>query len=53
MLQLIKRFVREESGLETVEYAVMAGLIVVGVILTVTTLGGKVKAKLDALEAAL
>lgn len=53
MMEMIKRFVKEEEGLETVEYAIIAGLIVVGVILSVTAIGGYVAAKFTALETAL
>ena len=35
MRQLLRKFVKDEQGLETVEYAIIAGLIVVGVIATV------------------
>ena len=53
MKEFLKKLVSDEKGLETVEYAIMAGLIVVGVILTITSIGGKVKAKFDALDGAL
>jgi pilus assembly protein Flp/PilA len=52
MLQLIKRFVREEEGLETVEYAIMTGLIVVAVIAAIGGIGTKVFNKFDALNKA-
>ena len=45
MKDLMKRFFSNEEGLETVEYAIIAGLIVVGVIATVTTIGDKVAEK--------
>ena len=53
MKELMKRFIKDEKGLETVEYAIIAGLIVVGVIATVTTIGGYVKVKFEALASAL
>ena len=31
-MELVKRFIRDEQGLETVEYAIILGLIVVGTI---------------------
>ena len=37
-MKTIKRFLSEEEGLETVEYAVIAGLIVVGLVATVILL---------------
>ena len=53
MRNVMKRFIKDEKGLETVEYAIIAGLIVVGVIMTVTTIGGYVKDRFDALSDAL
>jgi Flp pilus assembly pilin Flp len=38
-MKSIKRFVADERGLETIEYAIVAGLIVVGVITAVTAIG--------------
>ncbi len=35
MLQTLKRFMSDEQGLETVEYAVMAALVVAAVVLAV------------------
>ncbi len=49
----MKRFFKDEKGLETVEQAIIAGLIVVGVIVTIGTIGGYVKAKFDALATAM
>ncbi len=53
MKEVMKRFFRDEKGLETVEYAIIAGLIVVGVIVTIGTIGGYVKGKFDALMTAI
>ena len=39
MSKMLNRFVRDERGLETIEYAIVAGLIVVGVISAVTAIG--------------
>jgi pilus assembly protein Flp/PilA len=50
---MIKSFLSDEKGLETVEYAIIAGLIVVALITVITTIGGKVKAKFDNLNSAL
>lgn len=38
-MKTLKRFVKDEQGLETVEYAIILGLIVVGTIGAVITLG--------------
>ncbi|MGA2070593.1 MAG: Flp family type IVb pilin [Sedimentisphaerales bacterium] len=42
-MELVKRFIRDEQGLETVEYAIILGLIVVGTITAIATIGNKVK----------
>jgi pilus assembly protein Flp/PilA len=39
MRSAIKRFLSDEQGLETVEYAVIAGLITLAAIATITTVG--------------
>lgn len=36
------KFIKDEEGLETVEYAIIAGLIVVGTIALITAIGGNV-----------
>lgn len=38
-MQLIKRFFAGEEGLETVEYAIIAGLVVAGIVATVIAIG--------------
>jgi pilus assembly protein Flp/PilA len=47
------RFLQNERGLETVEYAIIAGLIVVALIALMTAIGTKVKNKFQALNNAL
>jgi Flp pilus assembly pilin Flp len=39
-MEAVKRFVNDERGLETVEYAIILGLIVVGTIGLIAWLGG-------------
>ena len=41
-MHTIKRLITDERGLETVEYAVVTGLIVVGAIVAIQTVGGHV-----------
>jgi pilus assembly protein Flp/PilA len=41
-LPVLKNFIRDESGMETVEWAIMAALIVAGVITIVTGIGTNV-----------
>ena len=52
-MNLVKRFIKDERGLETVEYAIIAGLIVVGTIATIATIGGWVQVKFGELLTAL
>ena len=42
-MQFLWNFLKDEEGLELVEYAVMLALIVVAIILTITFLGGEVE----------
>ena len=49
-MALLKRFIRDERGLETVEWAVVAAIIVSGLILIISTLGGNVENKFNKLE---
>ena len=39
MKKLLKKFVRDERGLETVEYAIIVGLIVGGLVLVIAAIG--------------
>jgi pilus assembly protein Flp/PilA len=43
MLRSIKNFVANESGATAIEYALIASLIAVAIILSVTTLGSKLQ----------
>ena len=52
-MKSIQRFLADERGLETVEYAIIAGLIVVGLIVVLASIGTKVKSKFDAIDSAL
>ncbi len=42
MRALLSNLAKDEKGLETVEYAIIAGLIVVATITTITSIGTKV-----------
>lgn len=44
MSNMIKRFVKDESGATMVEYAILVALIAVAVIVTVQILGTKIDA---------
>ena len=53
MKNVMKRFFKDEKGLETVEYAIIAGLITVAAIATVTLVGAQVNIKFGELLTAL
>jgi Flp pilus assembly pilin Flp len=52
-MSTLKRFWNDEQGLETVEYAIITGLIVAGVIATIAAIGVWVKTQFDNLNADL
>ena len=49
-MQLMKKFFADERGLETVEYAIIAGLIVAGLITVVVAIGTWTKGQFSALK---
>ncbi len=49
----IKRFVRDEEGLTTVEYAVAGALITVAVVASFTALGGAVQTAIGNITTAI
>jgi Flp pilus assembly pilin Flp len=49
-MNTIKRLISDERGLETVEYAIITGLIVVGVIVSITAIGTWVKGTFEELK---
>jgi len=49
----IKRFIKDESGLETVEYAIITGLIVAGTITAIAAIGVWVSGQFTALQGTL
>ena len=52
-MNTLKRLISDERGLETVEYAIITGLIVVGVIATIASIGTWVDGKFTALDTGL
>ena len=50
MVNAIKRFVRDESGLETVEWAIVGGLVVAVGAIIFTFIGTDVATSLQALQ---
>ena len=49
-MNLIKRFISEEKGLETVEYAIIVGLIVAGLVAIIAAIGAWVKTQFTDLQ---
>ena len=50
MRKLLASFVADESGMETVEWAILAALIVAGLVAVITTLGSNILAKFTILK---
>jgi len=46
----LKRFIQDDRGLETVEWAVIAAMITAGLIAVIDTLGQNVVTKFNAME---
>jgi pilus assembly protein Flp/PilA len=44
MKNMIQKFLREEDGVAAIEYGLLAGLIAVAIIATVTTMGTNLRA---------
>ena len=49
----VKTFLEDERGLETVEYAIIAGLIVAGLVTIIVAIGGWVKNRFTNLQKGL
>ena len=47
---MFKRFLSDDRGLETVEYAIITGMIVTGLIAVVVAIGTWIKGKFDDLK---
>lgn len=52
MVSMFKRFSRDERGMETVEWAILAALIVAGLVTVITGLGQNILNKFTALQTA-
>jgi Flp pilus assembly pilin Flp len=50
---VLRRVVRDENGGEVLEYALIAGLIVVAAIAVITSVGGKVVARWTSLNSSM
>jgi Flp pilus assembly pilin Flp len=53
MKKMIQRLVRDEQGGEVMEYALIAGLIVVAAIAVITSVGNKVLARWQSLNSSM
>lgn len=53
MQQLVAKLVKDEHGGEVLEYALIAGLIIVAAIAVITSVGGKVFARWTSLNSSL
>ena len=51
--KLFKKLIKDEQGGEVLEYALIAGLIVVAAIAVITSVGGKVVARWTSLNTSL
>ena len=52
-MKKLNEFLRDDKGLETVEYAIIAGLIVVATIGLIASIGGWVSTKFTQLDTGL
>ncbi len=52
-MNMLKRFVKDESGATAIEYGLIAALIAVGIIVAATTLGENLVATFEAISAKL
>lgn len=53
MKELMKRFLKDEQGTETVEWAILIGLIAVAAITAIISIGGWVAGKFNTLDSEL
>ncbi len=51
--KMLKKFITDEQGGEVLEYALIAGLIVVAAIAVITSVGGKVLARWQSLNSSM
>jgi Flp pilus assembly pilin Flp len=52
-MDLLKKFIRDDDGLETVEYAIITGLVVVGTIGVIGLIGAWVNNQFTTLQGSL
>ena len=52
-MKCVVKFIRDEQGGEVLEYALIAGLIIVGAIVAIQSVGTKVLAKWQSLDSGM
>ena len=53
IMNTLKRFWNDEQGVAAIEYAIIAAVIAVGLILTMATIGGRIAGKMSGVDADL
>jgi len=53
MKSIVRRFVKDEAGVTAVEYGLLAALLALAIITSVTTVGTELKTKFTAISTAL
>ena len=53
MSRLLRELIRDERGAEVLEYALIAGLIVIGAIALIASVGGKALARWQSVDSSL
>lgn len=48
----IKRFLRDESGAETIEWALICAILVIGTLIAITAIGNWMRVRWNSVEAA-
>ena len=49
-MSMLKRFLKDEAGLETIEYVIMASLVLLGAVIGYATLSGKIQRKFAGID---
>jgi pilus assembly protein Flp/PilA len=53
MKSIVRRFVKDEAGVTAIEYGLLATLLALAIITSVTTIGNDLKTKFTAISTAL
>ena len=52
-MKKLMRFLKDEEGVTAIEYGLIAALIAVGIIVAVTSVGGKLQDTFEAIDSAM